>query len=543
MPYLCGLWRFANAYIQYIINEVYDKTNNIFSLSLAKEQLMQDDTLLLESDLIFEERLIDMLLEDERDSLALVDKFESWMDGTCIMVDQGDNITDFIPGKLLKYQAKEQYYKTVNIYKFGADFSKNVYVPFLEAYAKVMGNNEYYETVIKLILLLDKNTMKAKRLQGELWYEIDDIQDLDIAQTLFIEDNTQRYHYLMKRYGGYWRFPHLQDYCYLVNPYFPTRRMQEEMESNFDILMRQYPSGMKVNSLLAAKCFQLHEEHVVLGNGAAELIKCLLEELHGTLGVIRPTFEEYANRWDSECVVYDCTQDDFAYSAQQLITFFSEHPVNTLVLINPDNPSGYYMGQSEITALLQWCREQNKNLIVDESFLDFADEENVSLLSESILRENPNLYVVKSISKSYGVPGLRLGILASGNADMIGYLKKRVSIWNINSMAEFFMQILDKYKADYAKSLREIKAERNRFFESLSQIKFLKVYPSQANYFMCELLDGHTSEELAGRLLKKNILIKDLTGKIKNGGQYIRIAIRTSNENRHLVQLLKEEMQ
>ena len=529
--------------IEFIINGVYDKTNNIFSLSLAKEQMIEDDTLLLESDLIFEERLIDMLLEDKRDSLALVDKFESWMDGTCIVVDQDDNITDFIPGKLLQYREKEQYYKTVNIYKFGADFSKNVYVPFLEAYAKVMGNNEYYEAVIKLILLLDKNTMKAKRLQGELWYEIDDIQDLDIAQTLFIEDDTKRYRSLMKRYGGYWRFPHLQDYCYLVNPYFPTRRMQEEMESNFDSLMRQYPSGMEVNSLLAAKCFQLHEEHVVLGNGAAELIKCLLEELHGTLGVIRPTFEEYANRWASECVVYDCTQNDFTYNAQQLITFFSEHLVDTLVLINPDNPSGYYMGQSEIAALLQWCKKENKILIVDESFLDFADEENVSLLSECILSENPNLYVVKSISKSYGVPGLRLGILASGNADMIGCLKKSVSIWNINSMAEFFMQILDKYKADYENSLREIKAERARFFEALSQIKSLKVYPSQANYFMCELLDGHTSEELAGRLLKRNILIKDLTGKIKNGRQYIRIAIRTGTENQRLVELLKEETQ
>lgn len=529
--------------IEFIINEVYDKTNNIFSLSLAKEQMIEDDTLLLESDLIFEERLIDMLLEDKRDSLALVDKFESWMDGTCIVVDQDDNITDFIPGKLLQYREKEQYYKTVNIYKFSADFSKNVYVPFLEAYAKVMGNNEYYEAVIKLILLLDKNTMKAKRLQGELWYEIDDIQDLDIAQTLFIEDDTQRYQYLMKRYGGYWRFPHLQDYCYLVNPYFPTRRMQEEMESNFDILMRQYPSGMEVNSLLAAKCFQLHEEHVVLGNGAAELIKCLLEELHGTLGVIRPTFEEYANRWDSECVVYDCTQDDFTYNAQQLITFFSKHPVDTLVLINPDNPSGYYMGQSEIAALLQWCKEENKNLIVDESFLDFADEENASLLSERILSENPNLYVVKSISKSYGVPGLRLGILASGNADMIGCLKKSISIWNINSMAEFFMQILDKYKADYENSLREIKTERKRLFEALRQIKSLKVYPSQANYFMCELLDGHISEELAGRLLKRNILIKNLTGKIKNGRQYIRIAIRTGTENQRLVELLKEETQ
>lgn len=529
--------------IEFIINEVYDKTNNIFSLSLAKEQMTEDDTLLLESDLIFEERLIDMLLEDKRDSLALVDKFESWMDGTCIVVDQDDNITDFIPGKLLQYREKEQYYKTVNIYKFGADFSENVYVPFLEAYAKVMGNNEYYEAVIKLILLLDKNTMKAKRLQGELWYEIDDIQDLDIAQTLFVEDDTKRYRSLMKRYGGYWRFPHLQDYCYLVNPYFPTRRMQEEMESNFDILMRQYPSGMGVNSLLAAKCFQLHEEHVILGNGAAELIKCLLEELHGTLGVIRPTFEEYANRWASECVVYDCTQNDFTYNAQQLITFFSEHPVDTLVLINPDNPSGYYMGQSEIAALLQWCKEENKNLIVDESFLDFADKENVSLLSERILSENPNLYVVKSISKSYGVPGLRLGILASGNADMIGCLKKSVSIWNINSMAEFFMQILDKYKVDYENSLREIKAERARFFEALSQIKSLKVYPSQANYFMCELLDGHTSEELAGRLLKRNILIKHLTGKIKNGRQYIRIAIRTETENQRLVELLKEETQ
>lgn len=529
--------------IGFIINEVYDKSNNIFSLSLAKEQMIEDDTLLLESDLIFEERLIDMLLEDKRDSLALVDKFESWMDGTCIVVDQDDNITDFIPGKLLQYREKEQYYKTVNIYKFGADFSKNVYVPFLETYAKVMGNNEYYEAVIKLILLLDKNTMKAKRLQGELWYEIDDIQDLDIAQTLFIEDDMQRYQYLMKRYGGYWRFLHLQDYCYLVNPYFPTRRMQEEMESNFDILMRQYPSGMEVNSLLAAKCFQLHEDHVVLGNGAAELIKCLLEELHGTLGVIRPTFEEYANRWASECVVYDCAQDDFTYNAQQLITFFSEHPVDTLVLINPDNPSGYYMGQSEIVDLLQWCKEENKNLIVDESFLDFADEENASLLSESILSENPNLYVVKSISKSYGVPGLRLGILASGNADMIGCLKKRVSIWNINSMAEFFMQILDKYKVDYEGSLQEIKTERKSFFEDLRQIKSLKVYPSQANYFMCELLDGHTSEELEGRLLKKNILIKDLTGKIKNGRQYIRIAIRISDENRHLVELLKEVMQ
>lgn len=527
--------------IQYIVNDIYDKTNNIYSLALAKEEMMQEDTLLLESDLIFEECLIDLLIEDERDSLALVDKFENWMDGTCIVVDQDDNITDFIPGKLLKYSEKEKYYKTVNIYKFGAEFSRQIYVPFLEAYAKAMGNNEYYETVIKMIIMLDRNTMKAKRLENELWYEIDDIQDLDIAETLFIEDDIERYQHLMARYGGYWRFPHLRDYCYLVNPYFPTKRMQEEMKSNFNVLVSQYPSGMQVNSLLAAKCFGIRQKNVVIGNGAAELINELMEELDGKIGVIRPTFEEYPNRCRTECVVYDCIQDDFTYDAQKLINYFTENPVESLVLINPDNPTGHWLSKEEMEPLLLWCREKNVNLIVDESFSDFA-EDDASLLSNEVLEENPNLFLVKSISKSYGIPGLRIGILASGNTQIIGNLKKRVSIWNINSMAEFFMQILDKYKADYIKALQWFKEERARFFTELRKIEGLKVYPSQANYFMCEVISGKHSKVLAGELLRDNILIKDLTGKINNGKQYIRIAVKDQEENDELLAALKKRL-
>lgn len=525
--------------IEYIINNVYYKTNNIFSLALAKEKMIEDDTLLLESDLIFDEKLIDLLIDDERDSLALVDKFESWMDGTCIVIDQDDNIVDFIQGKLLKFHDKEQYYKTVNIYKFGKDFSENVYVPFLEAYAKVMGNNEYYETVIKLILLLDKNTMKAKRLNGELWYEIDDIQDLDIAETIFIEDSEKKYQHIMKRYGGYWRFPHYIDYCYLVNPYFPTTRMKEELESNFDVLMRQYPSGMAVNSLLAAKSFEVHEDHIVIGNGAAELIKSLLEHLGGILGVIRPTFEEYPNRWDNNCVVYDCTDSDFSYDAQSVIKYFSDNKVDNLVLINPDNPSGHLLSKDDTCKVLEWCKCNSINLVLDESFLDFADEEDISLLSEQNLCEYSNLFIVKSISKSYGIPGLRLGILASGNTTVIESVKNDVSIWNINSMAEFFMQILDKYKADYRLSLNMLKSERKRFYNELNKLSNLKVYPSQANYFMCELLNGCDSKSVAAKLLNKNILIKDLSGKIGNGRQYIRIAIRTENEDNILLEKLQ----
>lgn len=258
--------------IQFIINDVYDKTNNIFSLSMAKDYLVSEDTLLLESDLIFEECLIDLLLNDERDTLALVDKFESWMDGSCIVVDEMDNMTDFIPGKLLKFSDKEHYYKTVNIYKFGAEFSSQVYVPFLEAYTKAMGDNEYYETVINLILRLNRRTIKAERLSGQLWYEIDDIQDLDNAETLFMEDDVARYRKMKKCKGGYWRFPHLLDYSNPVNAYFPNERMIDEITSNLGVLMRQYPSGNKANNLLAEKSFEIRQENVMIGNGATELL-------------------------------------------------------------------------------------------------------------------------------------------------------------------------------------------------------------------------------------------------------------------------------
>ena len=524
--------------VEFIINTVYDKTNNIYSLAMAKDWLIKEDTLLLESDLIFEEALIDLLLEDQRDTLALVDKFESWMDGTCLVVDENDNIIDFIPGKLLKYSEKERYFKTVNIYKLGADFSKNVYVPFLEAYASVMGNNEYYEAVIKLILMLDKNTMKAKRLEGQQWYEIDDIQDLDIAELLFEADPVVRYKKLAARYGGYWRFPHLKDYCYLVNPYFPIERMLAELKANFETLVTQYPSGMDVNCLLAAKSVGVLQEHVVIGNGAAELIKALLEELPGKVGVIRPTFEEYPNRCKDECVVYDARKNDFNYTVENLTEFFTEHPVQTLILINPDNPSGHYFDKKEVEKLLAWTEKVHTALILDESFLDFAEEDKVSFLTEEMLKRYPGLYIVKSISKSYGVPGLRLGILASYDRECLDRIKKSVPIWNVNSMAEFFMQILDKYRKDYEQALTEFRKERENFYSKLCQVEGLKIYPSSANYFMCELVNGRKREELAVQLFEKHILIKDLTEKIADGKQYIRIAVKCRQENEELLEAL-----
>ena len=527
--------------ITYINNPIYDKTNNIYSLALAKDYLCSDDTLLFESDIIVEDSVIDLLLNDKRETLALVDKYESWMDGTCVKLRDDDSIEAFVSRKGFKFNETNEYFKTVNIYKFSRGFSQTHYVPFLDAYSKALGNNEYYEQVLRVITMLDEPAIRAKRLDGHLWYEIDDIQDLDIASSMFADDSDVKVELMQGRYGGYWRYPQLLDFCYLVNPYFPPQQLIDEIKANFKTLLTQYPSGMRVNALLASKNFSVHQQNIIVGNGAAELIKCLMSHFDGATGFIRPTFEEYPNRYkDKANIVFSPTNLGFTYVADDLINFFNANPVRNLVLINPDNPSGNYIPMQDVLRIIKWAKESGVRLIIDESFADFADERNNTLIRQDILDSNKDLYVIKSISKSYGVPGLRLGVMASGNAELISALKRDVSIWNINSFAEFYMQIEEKYKKDYERALENIRAERTRFQKALSRINGIKVFPSQANYVMVELVDGLSSKAITRELLtEKGIFVKDLAGKLGDK-QYLRIAVRNSEDNDMLISALEQ---
>lgn len=527
--------------LEFIDNEVYYKTNNIYSLYLAKEKLVEDDTLLLESDLVYEEAVIRKLVEHPYPSLTLVDKFESWMDGTCVTLDEDDNITAFLSKREFDFSKTDEYYKTVNLYKFSKEFSEKHYVPFLEAYCKALGTNEYYEQVLKVITFLDDPQIKAVKLNGEKWYEIDDVQDLDIAETLFAT-KEERLKRMQSRYGGYWRYPKLLDFCYLVNPYFPCQKLKDEMKSNFEILLTEYPSGMAVNSLIAAKDFGLHKDQVVVGNGASELIKALMEYLPGKMGVTQPTFEEYPNRKTADdLVIFHPDNDDYSYTAQDLMDFFTDKEISTLLLINPDNPSGNYLPKQEVKRLAEWAEKTNIRLIVDESFADFAEEEDASLLEQAILTSYPHLIVIKSISKSYGVPGIRLGILAGDDKELIAKLKKEVAIWNINSFGEFYLQIYEKYARDYKAAMAKFKKTRKIFAEALSGVPGLRVIPSQANYLLCELTGGICATILAEDLLEENILIKDLSTKKGFAGKnYIRLAVRDEKDNEKLVQALNK---
>ncbi|WP_299524038.1 aminotransferase class I/II-fold pyridoxal phosphate-dependent enzyme [uncultured Methanobrevibacter sp.] len=536
----------VNTPIEFIENEIYDKTNNIYSLFLAKDYLLKEDSLILESDLIFENGILEDLINDPYPNLALVAKFESWMDGTVVTIDNQNNIMNFLSKNQFSFEDIPNYYKTVNIYKFSKDFSNHYYVPFLEAYIHALGTNEYYEQVLKVISNLDESHIKVKKLVDKNWYEIDDIQDLNIAESIFAPYD-EKLSKFSSRYGGYWRYPRMLDFCYLVNPYYPPQSLIDELKSNFEILLESYPSGMEINSLLAAKYFGINQNQICVGNGASELIKSLIEKVldfDDKLGVITPTFEEYSHRKNPENIIsFTPNNNSFQYDVDDIISFFDNKDIKMLILINPDNPSGNYIYKNDSLKLATWAENNGITLVIDESFIDFEDvEENPSFLDQKILKEYPNLIIVKSISKSFGVPGLRLGVLASNNLELIKYIKKDVAIWNINSFGEFYLQIFEKYKSDYEEGIIKFKQSRNKLEKDLGSIKNLRVIPSQANYLMCEVQGEISSTDLTEILLNKyDILIKDLFSKNGcYGKSYVRLAVRDEKDNSALFEALKE---
>lgn len=521
---------------EFVHNEFFASTNNIYSLSLTRHFLTQDDTIILESDIVFQEGVLRDLIDISSPNVAVVAKCHPWMEGTVVELDEDNHITNMVSRKYVDIKHINSYYKTVNIYKFSKEFSKNKYIPFLDAYILSYGQNQFYEDVLTILMFIEKTQLKGFVLQEKKWYEIDDQQDLAIANVLFSQTNKALYNY-SSCYGGYWRFPNLKDFCYLVNPYFPPERLLDELNFMSKTLLTYYPSGRKNNDFLAARLFNLNKDYICLGNGASEIIKILCRILQGKTGIIYPSFEEYHNCINpNDIIPYDVSHQYFKYSASNIIAYYEYKDIENLLLINPDNPSGNYLDKKDIQQVLDWANRKCIKVIVDESFVDFSNFKNDSLLKDEILEENSGLIVIKSISKSYGVPGIRLGVVATADKMLINKIRREMPIWNINSYAEYFLQILKQYEDNYKHSCEKLAEERERFFLLLNKINYLKVYASQANYFLCEILTPSYSTELAkALLLKYNILVKDCSTKIGiSKSNFIRIAIRNTEDNDQL---------
>lgn len=533
--------RFNGVPVTYVENASYADTNNIYSLYLARHLLAEEDAILLESDVIFEETVMDRFFKSDKPNLVVVDHYRPYMDGTTVQISENDEITAIVPKSGLDHRKSGSYYKTVNIYRFSREFSQKTYIPFLDAYCSVMGMNRFYEQVLRVILPLEQKNIHALVLNGEKWMEIDTLPDLESARALFADSPGKKLALYEKRFGGFWSLGNVYDFCYLSNPFFPPRQLLESYKAAAGELLANYPSGQEIQCGLAGELLLCRENLLTVGNGASELIPGLRDVLGGRVGLMFPAFMEYPSRLGKEKVVpLHPKNSDLQYDADDLIA--AEPLLDALLLVNPDNPSGNFISREETLRVVKHYGERNKTVVVDESFVDFAGVPGPrTLIGDHTLNRHPNLVVIRSLSKTFGIPGLRLGVAASGDASVVSRLRRETAIWNINSFAEHFLQTASKCLGQYRTSCREMAEARERFFHELARIDEVRPLPSAGNFILCELPADMNAEKVAAYLLfENNILVKrfppDRDG--LSGRNWLRVAVRRPDDNAYFVECL-----
>jgi threonine-phosphate decarboxylase len=345
--------------------------------------------------------------------------------------------------------------------------------------------------------------------------------------------------YVSSLYGGFWNFD-ARDFCYMTNPYFPPQEFTDSLGANLRMLIKSYPSTNWYLSSLAAKPLGLTSDEVVIANGASELISTITDRFVSNLSVPVPTFDEFLNRAVNQGTKVSPYQleGDFELDVEGFIRHVWNSKSNAVLLINPNNPTGTLTSRESMIHLLESLRHLDL-VMVDESFIDFANYDPAPTVMDMIFNY-PNLIVLKSLSKTYGIPGLRLGYAVSGNRDVTASLRSDLPIWNINSMAQYFLEEFGSYQQQFADSCSQVRYATQTLYNELQSIPNLYPYPTQGNFILCRILSSFTATELTSRLFEEsNILINNCGKKSGLDDRFIRMASRTVEENAQLIQAIR----
>ena len=345
--------------------------------------------------------------------------------------------------------------------------------------------------------------------------------------------------YVSSLYGGFWEFD-AKDFCYMTNPYFPPEEFIEALQGRLRELVKSYPSTNWYLSSLAAEHLGLTHEQLVIANGASELISAVTGAFVDHLAVPTPTFDEFANRATAQGKKVSPYQlgGDFELDVGGFIAHVVDVGANAVVLVRPNNPTGNLVSSEALRGLLESLTHLDL-ILIDESFIDFVNEEPTPS-SDDMLSDFPNLVIMKSLSKIYGIPGLRLGYAASSNREVVAELRRQLPIWNINSLAQFFLGQIGSYSHQYFESCEKVIRATRVLHSALQRVPFLRVYPTRGNFIMCSIDYGLTATELTARLFDEfGILINNLGGKSGLEDRFVRFACRTTEDNAELVQALQ----
>ncbi|MCD6600346.1 MAG: aminotransferase class I/II-fold pyridoxal phosphate-dependent enzyme [Dehalococcoidia bacterium] len=525
--------------ISYIESDCYKTTNNIYSLWLAREHLTED-ILLLETDVFFERVLLDRMLLYKNCSVAAVARYHPWMSGTVVSLDEDGNIAELVEGHR---QGPDFDYskvlKTINIYLLHHDFLREQFVPRLEASIGAGDVNQYYETVLYETLNTKQHRMKALTCDDIKWYEVDNENDRLAAEYIFSSPN-ERYEIVSHEYGSYWRY-RFADHLYLYNLYFPPEEILSYIKNNASDLLQNYPSGQDKLTTFMSLLLDQPAQRIVVGNGASEIIKIISGRLFNKLIVPVPSFNEYVNASpEGKAVSFALKAPSFELDIDEFASEALHCKADVAVVLSPNNPTSLLVSKPDLLHLAEKLAGQNCLLIVDESFIDFAANREQATLEYEIA-EHENLAIIKSMSKAYGICGLRLGYLLSANQKLVTAVKKELPIWNVNGFAEAFLRQLPQYRQEFKESCRKVRNDRDNLYQRLSSIPGMIVYKPEANFVFCRLPDEAMSgPEITHRLFTKyNKYIKPCTGKMfPESDRYLRIASRTTPENDSLVDAL-----
>ncbi len=536
--------RFGNTFeamkITYIESEDFASTNNIYSLWLARDHL-DEDVFLLEADVFFELPLLEKMLSHKSGSLAAVSQHQPWMSGAVVSLSKSGNIQAMM-------DAREQgpdfdytkVFKTVNIYLFQKEFLRRYFLPHLEAYIASGDVNEYYEVILHTMAHRVDRQLGAVQCDGLRWYEIDDENDRLSAEYMF-STQERRYEMISDQHGGYWRFDFV-DHAYLYNLYFPPPPVFVHFKNHVQNLILNYPVAQNPLALLVGALINQPAERIVVGNGASELIKIIANQVTERLIIPVPTFNEYEEavperkliRFALETPSFQVNVDAFAEEAARC-------EASIAIVVTPNNPTSLSVPKADLCRLAAKLCKHGCILVVDESFIDFCAEPERATLSNE-LDAYPNLVILKSMSKAYGIGGLRLGYLLTSNSEFAEAVRADVPIWNINGFAESFLRLAPRYRREFTKSCIKVREDRDDLYQRLNCITGITAYKPDANFVFCSLPNAGPSGPDVARALfvDHNILIKHCAGKTLSGSnRYLRIASRTVAENCTLVEALE----
>jgi threonine-phosphate decarboxylase len=344
---------------------------------------------------------------------------------------------------------------------------------------------------------------------------------------------------------GYEKAKDIVDFCFIANPYYPTQGMLEDLQRSLPNLIRSYPSSNPLMSQeYLASVLNVDPEHLIIGNGATELITLIKLILIDRIAVPIPTFGEYVEKMkdqrDAELFALD-PNDRYQLRLDDYLTWVNKRKLECVLVINPGNPTGQFIPLEEMVDFLHRARDLEL-VIVDESFIDFAGDTIPSLLP--LADKFTNLLIVRSMSKHCGVPGLRLGYCYSANLYILNRLRRFLPTWNLNTLAQYFISLLPNADAAYHEGRKRLIGDVKILYQELKTIPSLDVYSTGANFLLFKVLNGMTANELQTRLLVEHeMYVRDCSNKLGMDAFHIRVASQGREKDRRLVEALRTLMQ